>query len=914
MQSVRRISCEGRSPSSIQREAQEATLHGRSVSLNFVVSRDTLRSLEGVLAEHKSFGSSVIALNLSDSKLNVDSLLAVSALFAKSPLQTLVLERCGIDDRAAPVLAEFMSQCPKLCTVNVRNNALSDAGAKLLHKSALNHPCLQSVICDGCPVSVRRQRQLCDIPPKPSAAAGAPVFTPPAPTPHPTPSKMRLDAFDDAFNDRHSRGALGNVTAQSPLSSIAESTRRQWSILTQKQPPSANPKQARRSSSVPRPHTATTVSSAVDRKLSFNSSRAVTQQAVDAVFSPTPRNVDNRIFARNKHKTAGASQANILCASGGAGSTGKCDDFGDLLKDQQVALLQSQCHALEAELAEQQQMLQVQQERCAAAESQCVQLQQSRQQQTELISILRKDLYRALSTVQAVTARCSQLIGDRNAFRDQKRSLEHLIESFVSGVTTVGSHGPQHLRYAIENLATSQPSTAKEESELEDGNQELMDLLRSIWGHADGGSPAHGEQPTPAIAKVARDFQMAAAVSSTPGGNGGGSLQRDLLPQFSSQHKTSFPSGDTQQVERDENAAPADSDFDDINTFLYSRVSSLIKDHDGGSKSHDANQAPVASAAANHGASEVVADMQAQTKGGLSRSLPPSQTAAHNVQTSPASDATTKCVVANGNSGNHERQLPSYEELQIQLHTNAASATSAAPATGQTPSSEQAATLQNKSRKVQAASNTAQSAAASLIDPVHGSETLDSMGVRPLSAVQLRSSPHSSSDSLHSLMPTETKLPQSNPADSSVSQVDALANSSMTSTLASPTISSPKTYFDLQIALQHGYAGSASAPIELTNEDALKSSNSSGTTESAQTQTRLTQRRSAFSETSVSRDVLKKSKSQSQVTSSKSSEFGSGHLISTNQNPDKGTAGSSSKDRASSRPVSTFNLPSSFFT
>jgi hypothetical protein len=907
MQSVRKISCEGRSPSSIQREAQEATLHGRSVSLNFVVSRDTLRSLEGVIAEQKSFGSSVIALNLSDSKLNVDNLVAVSALFAKSPLQTLVLERCGIDDRAAPVLAEFMSQCPKLCTVNVRNNALSDGGARLLHKTALNHPCLQSVICDGCPVSVRRQKQLSDIPQKPLAGAGAHPFTPPAPTPHPTPYNMRLHALDHAFNDRHSGAAVGNVSAQSPLSSIAESTRRQWSILTQKQPSPANAKQSRRSSSVPRSHAA--VSSAVDRKLSFNSSRAVTQQAVDAVFSPTPRNVDNRIFARNKHKTAGTSQANFFSSSGGGGptgrgSTGKCDDFGDLLKDQQVALLQSQCHALESELAEQQQMLQVQQERCCAAESQCVQLQQSRQQQTELISILRKDLYRALSTVQAVTARCTQLIGDRNACRDQKRSLEHLIGSFVSGVTTV-AHGPQQQSYASESLATSQPSTAKEESELEDGNQELMELLRSIWGNADGGSVAHGEQPTPAIAKVARDFQMAASLG-TPGGN---LLKRDLLPQFSSQHKTLFPNDDTQQVEREENAAPADADFDDINRFLYSRVSSLMKDHDGGSKSHDASQAPVASAATNRAASEVVADLQAQTNGGPSHSLPPRQTDAHDVQTGPAPEATAKCLVANGNSGNHERQLPSYEELQIQLHTNAASATSAAAATGQTPSSEQAATLQNESRKVQAAS-----AAASLIDPAHGSETLDSMGVSPLSAVQLRSSPHSSSDSLHSLMPADTRLPQSNAADSSVSQVDALANSLTTSTLASPTISSPKTYFDLQIALQHGYAGSASAPIELTNEDAQKSSNSSETTESAQTQSRLTQRRSAFSETSVSRDVLKKSKSQSQVTSSKSNQVGSGHMISTNQNPDKGTAGSSSKERASSGPVGTFNLPSSFFT
>lgn len=370
-----------------------------------------------------------------------------------------------------------------------------------------------------------------------------------------------------------------------------------------------------------------------------------------------------------------------------------------------------------------------------------------------------------------------------------------------------------------------------------------------------------------------------------------------------------FPD-DSQQAEGDESAPPADYDFDDINRFLYSRVSSLMKDHDGTSKPNDASQAPIASAATDIGASEeavVVAD--AQNKGELSLSLPPSQVDAHIAQTCPASDGTTKCLVDNGNSGTHESHLPSYEELQIQLHTNAASAISAATATGQMPSSEQAA-LQSISRKIQATSKTTQSAVASLIDPVHGSETLDSIGVRPLSAVQLRSSPHSSSESLHSLTQTETKFSQSKTADSSVVQVDALANSLMTN-LASPTMSSPKTYLDLQIALQHGYSGSASAPIELTNEDA-KSSNPSETTESAQTSQR---NRSAFSKTSVSRGNVKNSKSQSQVKSSKSNEFAeSGQLISTNQNPDKGTAGRSSKDRISNGPVSTFNVPSSFFS
>ena len=101
-------------------------MHGKSVSLNFVVSQETLRSLERVLSEQKSFGASVIALNISDSKLNVENLVAISALFARSPLQTIVMERCGIDDRAATVLAELAAKCPKLCTLNVRNNGAEE--------------------------------------------------------------------------------------------------------------------------------------------------------------------------------------------------------------------------------------------------------------------------------------------------------------------------------------------------------------------------------------------------------------------------------------------------------------------------------------------------------------------------------------------------------------------------------------------------------------------------------------------------------------------------------------------------------------------------------------------------------------------------------------------------------------------
>ena len=676
MQAVRSISCEGRSPSSI---AQEAALHSKSVSLNFVVSHDTLRSLESVLREQQTFGSTVVALNLSDSKLNVDNLIAVSTLFAKSPLQALVMERCGIDDKAAPILAKFMTHCPKLCTVNIRNNALTDAGAKLLHKSAAVHPCLQSVVCDGCPVSVRRQKQLLDIPKKTIIAAGIPsVISPPAPTPHPTPIKARYDIFDERRAMAISSGKADAL--RTPLSSIAESTRLEWSILTKNQQPSG--KSVGRSSSVPRLAPATPSAAAVER---HTGTRSITQEALDAMFSPTPRNVNNRIAARNrKFKTIDVTAGRSRVIAGNALDLTKSEDFGHLLRDQQLAMLQSHCHSLETELAEQQQILKVEQARCSAAESQCLQLQHSRQQQADVMAVMRKDLHRALNTVQAVTARCTQLIGERNLFRDQKRSMEQLIGSFMSGVSSIGSHAPQNLSDAIDSFAAiSRQSSAKEASALEEGNSELMELLRSIWGNADGGSLAHDEQPTPAIAKVARDFQM---VSSTPSRD----LQQEL---FSSQSKTSFLGDDSSLVAVDQRSGCSDVDFDDISRFLHSRVSSTMQHSGSASAVQHVDQLRSGSPATNSTTSkEVIPAIEEQSSKDklLSR---PKQAPASPKQVAPAS-------AANFIPAKHSGQLTgkivssassprSYEELQLQLHSSNTGITVTAVSAAVTASSKE---------------------------------------------------------------------------------------------------------------------------------------------------------------------------------------------------------------------------------
>jgi hypothetical protein len=906
MHSVRSISCEGRSPSSIQREAQEAALHSKSLSLNFVVSHETLRSLESVLKEQKTFGSSIVALNLSDSKLNVDSLIAVSALFAKSPLQTLVMERCGIDDKAAPILAEFMMQCPKLCTVNVRNNALSDAGAKLLHKSAVGHPCLQSVVCDGCPVSVRRQKQLSDMPKKTITGTDIPsVISPPAPTPHSTPLKMRYDVFDERRAMTMTSGRAD--MPRTPLSSIAESTRLEWSILTKKQQPSG--KSVGRSSSVPR--LAAPTSSSIDRR-SAHSGRSITQEALDSMFSPTPRNVDNRISARSRTSktidvTAGRNSSRERGGVSNSSDLTKSDDFGHLLRDQQVAMLQSHCHSLETELVEQQQILKVEQARSSAAESQCLQLQHSRQQQTDVMAVMRKDLHRALNTVQAVTTRCTQLIGERNLFRDQKRSFEQLIGSFLSGVSSIGSDAPQHLSDAIESFAAiSRQSLAKEVTALDEGNSELMDLLRNIWGNSDGSSIAYGEQPTPAIAKVARDFHM---VSSTPSRD----LQQDLLPQFSSLSKTSFFGDDSSLVAVDEKST--DAEFDDINRFLHSRVSSTIQHHGNATAVQHVDQARNGSSVTNSSTSKQVvpAIVEVSSKDKL---LSPSKQAPPSSKQAPSAPATILKHAAQ--SGKLTTSPRSYEELQLQLHSN-----TAIPATAlSAPSKERRSPTQTYS-----VLDNAPASAALLLDPVHDSETQYSIIARPPSAGKLQSSPHSceeiqlsdqsspvpGSNALFLMQPVikSAALPQSTPAPLSVCQHDALSDSARRfSPPSSPNISSPKTYEELQIALQRGYSGLASAVTGMSDQHVQPSPNLRNRPSDADINQASG---SAFSKISKMQDQQHANSTNRFQSSSKASEKLRSKQLSAKA---QGTSSSSSSSssRKSQQTVSTFNLPSSFFS
>jgi hypothetical protein len=892
MQSVRRIACEGRSPSSIKREAQEATLHGKSVSLNFVVNQDTLHSLERVLSEQKSFGSSVIALNLSDSKLNVDNLVAVSVLFAKSPLQTLVMERCGIDDRAAAILAEFVSKCPKLCTLNVRNNGLSDAGAKLLHKSALGHPCLQSVACDGCPVSVRRQKQLSDIPKKSIAGASVSSFfsgaTATVVTPHPTPWK----ALPDAADGRRATAMPGNGkskddSARTPSSSIADSTRLEWSVLTQKQAASSN--HVGRSSSVPRFHAPT--ASAADRKLSFKNSRSITQEAIDAMFSPTPRNVDNRIHVRShRFKSAGARAVNPSSAP----NFTKSDDFGNLLKDQQLTVLQSHCHSLEAELAEQQQILQVEQKRCAAAESQCVQLQHSHQLQTHLISVMRRDLHRALHTVQAVTARCTQLVSDRNLFRDQKRSLEQLIGGFVSGVTSVGSHAPQQLHDAVQSFAVvSQQSSAQEANALEDGNNELMELLRSIWGNADGISLAHGIQPTPAIARVARDFHMA---NSTPGFFGDLDLQKELLPQFSSHSKTALPGEDSSPVDFDLKITAADSDFDDINRFVNSRLSTVMQQHSNASAAQNDNQSATDSVGTRRDLCEEIAAADAGTDSKDRFELPPTQsTAAHTDTTAHPPATAWKSSVPPQDSTYQKSSLQSYEELQIQLHTGTPNKSLVA---AKHISNEGLAASKMESRKEPVLANGEQFKSASLIDPVHDSETHHSIYVQPLFEGRMQSSPHSSTDSLTSMLPIVTISPESHPVAQIMTQRDALAGYAAASNPGSTGISSPKTYEELQVALQRGY--SPRSPKTEQKAAGAHPHPGNGSSSSLRSQTQELQQQNSESKSQSNRKASGKSRSK--------------QVMSNTQLANNGGSSSSASSKTPQVAVSTFNLPSSFFS
>jgi hypothetical protein len=120
--------------------------------------------------ELRGFAHGLIALNLSGCRLDAQSLKCASTLLAAIKLQTIVLDGCGIDDNCAAVLASNLSSYSSLRTLNLRHNAITDSGAKLLLVAAQSHPKLHTIVCDGCRVSVRLQRMLWDISKKNSAA------------------------------------------------------------------------------------------------------------------------------------------------------------------------------------------------------------------------------------------------------------------------------------------------------------------------------------------------------------------------------------------------------------------------------------------------------------------------------------------------------------------------------------------------------------------------------------------------------------------------------------------------------------------------------------------------------------------------------------------------------------------------
>ena len=109
------------------------------------------------------FGQSLVALNLSDCILDAPSLRCACTLLSMMNLQTIILERCGIDDSGAAALACTVSFYSSLRTLNLRHNAITDCGAKQLLLAAQSHVHLQTIVCDGCRVSCRLQRILWDI-------------------------------------------------------------------------------------------------------------------------------------------------------------------------------------------------------------------------------------------------------------------------------------------------------------------------------------------------------------------------------------------------------------------------------------------------------------------------------------------------------------------------------------------------------------------------------------------------------------------------------------------------------------------------------------------------------------------------------------------------------------------------------
>jgi hypothetical protein len=147
-------------------QSQQQTAHD--------VASDPAAAIDAM--QRSDFSQGIIALNLSGCHpLDAHSLTCAATLLSALNLHTIILDGCGIDDIGAAALAATFASYPSLLTLNLRHNAITDAGAKRLLSAAQLHPQLQTIVCDGCRVSVRLQKLLRDVSKKNRAAAVAPL-------------------------------------------------------------------------------------------------------------------------------------------------------------------------------------------------------------------------------------------------------------------------------------------------------------------------------------------------------------------------------------------------------------------------------------------------------------------------------------------------------------------------------------------------------------------------------------------------------------------------------------------------------------------------------------------------------------------------------------------------------------------
>jgi hypothetical protein len=165
---------------------------------------------------HPDFTQGLIALNLSECRqVNAHSLKSASTLLSSMNLHTIIMENCGIDDDGAAALASTLSCYSSLRTLNLRHNAITDAGAKRLLVAARFHMKLQTIVCDGCRVSVRLQRTLWDLSKKKIACQVA-VISPAAQRAQVPSSQSKFSCssrLSNRWQHRHSAGLHRGIEA-----------------------------------------------------------------------------------------------------------------------------------------------------------------------------------------------------------------------------------------------------------------------------------------------------------------------------------------------------------------------------------------------------------------------------------------------------------------------------------------------------------------------------------------------------------------------------------------------------------------------------------------------------------------------------------------------------------------------------